>query len=428
MNTNTVVLYDNFHKKEIDNIFDADEATQRYYYYRTNIPRDEFSLRNYSGLIVYTTEDDEKISYSERTKAVYFNNKLYTRNHEIKGFTYNKKTGKIKMWFGGNLRSLKYMYLFYQHYKLEWVGQLDTNGIQLSNVMTPTLLGQIISKKITNPTQYIKKWLSTSLKLKIYSNISQVLKFLNVYPIGSIYDKVILLQRFKSYTINPVATLNRFISCLDKSNFGELMVNSTEDSKWINTFKDCLVQAEILNLKINGRWSLKRLNNEHFEMTKKIMVLDKSINNVSLNYKGPLSLPENSKLLSTGHDVASEGLFMQHCIYTNYWAVLKKYTYYAIHIDYKETPYTVGITYDRSLKKDKCFCIEQIQGKRNMEKIPTELVDLMNKWICDEDVQGFFAYNMSREWPLIHDTELSLASSKYANKYLQEKNELEEAV
>lgn len=79
MDTNTVVLYDDFHKKEINDIFEADEATQRYYYYRTNVPRDELDLRNYSGLIVYTTEDDEKISYSERTKAVYFNNKLYTR-------------------------------------------------------------------------------------------------------------------------------------------------------------------------------------------------------------------------------------------------------------------------------------------------------------------------------------------------------------
>lgn len=402
MNPNTVVLFDNFHSDNIKRIFSLDSAEQRYLYYTTTLHNDVY-LKNYNGLIVYTTEDGEKISYSERNKRIYFNNKLYTRDCEVNGFTYHKKTGKIKIWFGGTLKSLKYLHLFFKHYKLEWVEQLNHNFLMWT--LTPTLLGRIVSKKITNQKSYVQKWLATSLKTKAFPDTSKVLELMQKQI--NIGVGISLLYKFMQYTVNPMSSLDYFLE--HRQNFD-----------WHTTLIDVLNQAEILNIKINVRWSNSRLKQEHVKLTKQIVAMDKSINNVNLNYEGELQLPNNAKLLSTGLDVAEEGMIMEHCIYTNYWRSIKEYKYYAIHVTFKDVPYTIGIAYNNNCitNDHPIFYIDQIQGRRNMVNVPKELTDYYNNWIRDKNVQGFFAYNTAKHLTFKYIGLDSLAE-QYEKEFIQ---------
>lgn len=72
------------------------------------------------------------------------------------GFTYDKKTKKIKIWFGANIIQLHdLILLFFKEKNIDWF----INTQNLFGFLTKTGLERIISGKITNPIDFCKHYL-----------------------------------------------------------------------------------------------------------------------------------------------------------------------------------------------------------------------------------------------------------------------------
>lgn len=107
----------------------------RYYFYKgkiTNLYRQ-----------TYIVNDDNKVCFVTKVKIPKFNNRIYFKDYDIKGFTYNKTTKKIKMWYGMSVKTfidnssfIKFMEIM----KLEWFNNMD-RGLRV--MLSKTLLEQI---------------------------------------------------------------------------------------------------------------------------------------------------------------------------------------------------------------------------------------------------------------------------------------------
>lgn len=97
---------------------------------------------------------------------------------------------------------------------------------------------------------------------------------------------------------------------------------------------DLIYQAYLLGVKLNPRWSEKRFSEEHQKLTHILMQhkLEKMGNSPVWDLPEDLSKYPSVKLLNTERDVFEEGLYMHHCVYTNYWRLIKEKKYLAFSI------------------------------------------------------------------------------------------------
>ena len=105
----------------------------------------------------------------------------------------------------------------------------------------------------------------------------------------------------------------------------------------------------ILNKTVNHKWSDRRVNDEHTKWTFEIMRMKSPYCSDELVWKDvEVKLPDNITLINSEKECCAEGILMWHCLYTNYWGLIRVKKYVAFHVtDPDEGDYTsADKTYD----------------------------------------------------------------------------------
>lgn len=374
--------------------------------------------------------DDDKICVCQFRYTPMFNKVIFFKNECKKGLTFNKKTKKIRFWYGGNMiESSDLIRAMLKELKHEWFFSMPCF---FQDGLTKTLLENILSRKITNPEDYIKKWMKISLKYNFhYRLIKKYFETENFYfrksediklPKGVTqkneneyiekhpevkdniktdelhitrnnrftffshcynFRKELFLRNIKDYTIEPNFSMQKILS-------GELSI------EYINTLNDIFDQCKLLGEKINLHWSYNRLQQEHLKFTRKIA----SIKFVDANLKpiiyfGMPTKPKciNYEIITNEKMAFEEGTEMNNCVYTNYWNKIKNKTYFIFKVTYPERC-TLGISkiYTKSDDINFKFGIDQVYISRNRNVKP-ETRRILSEWVNNREMQNFFAMN-----------------------------------
>lgn len=401
---------------------------------------EKYQKLNYKTSYQRMIVDDEKICMCNMRYEMYFNNKIYFKSSCDEGFTFDKKTGKIKFWYGGTIKKCGILIKSYlKEINCDWFFSMSPF---FQDMITKTLLEDILKGKITNPELYIKKFMKTSLKYSFhYKLITNFFKVSALYfrrsenvkingkfkiadgdkdiddvddifiePFDAIiirepssvsdlksmfvgykesynFKKINLLYNIKEYTIDPNYSLYR------------LMDNSLS-VEYITTLKDVFDQCKITGTKINLKWSYKRLQEEHLLLSKKISALqftgaEKDI----VPYFGYPSKYEGIeyKLLDNNLSVFQEASEMQHCVYSNYWNRVHNKAYFVFSITYPERC-TLGVSLNQVIRANSSmndfirFKIDQVYCKKNYP-VSKETRELVMKWVATDEMQNFFCMN-----------------------------------
>lgn len=364
-------------------------------------------------------ETDDKICLCENQYIMRFNTKIYFKPKCTKGLTYDKKTKKIKFWFGSSILENSYIIREYlRDIKCDWFFNMNE---YLQTHITKTLLESIIKGTITNPEDYTKKFMKQSLKYNFHYKL--FVKFLNtetfyfrktedtVIPANvqpdsdnSVFEvpskttlckntffksmnnyslnKALFIVQIKDYTIEPNFTLQKII-------------NGSLSYDYVKTLQDMLNQCKVTGDKINLHWSYKRLQEEHLKLSKKISALKFShIDKTPVPIFGTFTYLDGikGKLLDNEPEVYIEGDEMHHCVYSNYWNRVKDKTYFVFSITYPERC-TMGVSKEfRQNNELPKFKIDQVYCKMNQPVNPSTKAILQN-WINTREMQNFFFMN-----------------------------------
>lgn len=233
----------------------------------------------------------------------------YFRPMNKRGFTIDK--GKFKLWFGTTSKSLS-LDIIFKHYKIDWIDK------SLYPILSPSILGSVITGKITNPTDVAKKYLS-------YIRCKDVSHKLYLQCL----DK----------KLNPSFLFKIMNVSTDKNHALEYILGNN----YYNILKDTVEQAEVLDYKIDFKWSALRIKEEHKKLTNMIMDIEAEyIEDVNLYYELP-EYPKEFTLLKTIKDVYREGKSMNHCLYTNYARQMINGSYAAFHVTLNDEEATLGL-------------------------------------------------------------------------------------
>jgi len=373
--------------------------------------------------VVY--ENDEKFFYlSCVVRLVKFGSSYFLKETQKKGFSYNKKSKKLKLWFGTNLGERAFIKPFLSHINANWFDDI------LIQFLTKGGLEKIIQGKITNPIDYCKYYLrankfkDASPKLFYRSLMNGGMNKHDLFRIGKVCKNI--NNFFIKFTC-PTKTKGRTNLLVETGEITDDLDNgfieatgtvgvrggtgSTVDSFDMNDYPphdmnillDTAKQAEILNEKIDINWSGKRLKDEHKKFTKIIMDAQvKYMEDFIIPYDETedifvklLAEEEGFELLDSKKKVFKEGKIMNHCIFTNYWDSIFKKTYVCFHIKYGKEEATFGSSFffpSPNINEDSSVVVKQISGafqlygyanetpSREMRKFVTiKLKDTTNK-------------------------------------------------
>lgn len=208
------------------------------------------------------------------------------------------------------------------------------------------VLKKIFTQKITNTHQAVETYFQSSWKIK-----------------GVDYE---LLKKWTARHIYPdinLASLRDFTTSVGGSIRFLLCENHSGEDK--NMFVDLIRDAQVLDIRINPRWSRKRMLQEHTLNTEKIMLASECALSDDLIHEGIDPVIEEETLgghiLNSERETFSEGSFMHHCVFTHYFGKMKSKHYISISIDYPERC-TVGIDRNGDTGVPE---IHQVYGKYN---------------------------------------------------------------
>lgn len=219
------------------------------------------------------------------------------------------------------------------------------NLIRYAILRKPVLKG-IITGKITNRKALIKTLMTTSYHIKDFR-----------------YETI---EKYFNSNINQsLSTLAKYTTDLNES--VRLLALSDSTSYFDrNLFCDLIQDAFILDKKINPRWSVRRMQEEH----------QKNIETETLLKEGSLSdepiyecIPVidergiKGNILNSEKEVYQEASFQHNCLHTHYWSKIKNRNYIAISLSVPER-ITVGLTV-KGNDDDRSLSIEQMHTRYN---------------------------------------------------------------
>lgn len=363
-------------------------------------------------------ETDDKICLCENQYMMRFNTKIYFKSKCTKGLTYDKKTKKIKFWFGSSILENTYIIREYlRDIKCDWFFSMNE---YLQTHITKTLLEGIIKRTITNPEDYTKKYMKLSLKYSFHYKL--FVEFLNTetFYFRKTEDTVIpenvrpcadtceipweripcvdntFFKSMNNYSLNKVLFIVQIKDYTIEPNFAlQKIMNLSLSYDYVKTLQDMLNQCRVTGDKINLHWSYKRLQEEHLKLSRKISALKFShIDKTPVPIFGTFTYPYGikGKLLDNESEVYIEGDEMHHCVYSNYWNRIKDKNYFVFSITYPERC-TMGIS--REWSKDNelpKFKLDQVYCKMNQPVKPSTKV-ILQDWINTKEMQNFFFMN-----------------------------------
>lgn len=305
MESNTIIT------SNIDNIkpmLDADVKIQRLQFYQNKLQT------HYHHCNI--KETDTHIYCSESEFELKFGKKLYLKQSKKRGFTFDKKTNKLKMWFGIDFLKFQNYSNILKHLGLEFI-----LNEQLSGWLTKSILEKCLVGKITNPTQFCKAIIKSA-------RIECSPELLRQYIKNSshLYDNV------KPWVLKIAYTCK---------NLDYFLMNKHSIKREL--LMDMINQANALGVKIDLKWSENRMKEEHKKWT--YLLMEEEINtleDITINYNSIDLLP-NMQVINTQKDLFREGKLMHHCVYTNYWRQVREKKYLVLHYEYNNKPITIGI-------------------------------------------------------------------------------------
>lgn len=342
--------------------------------------------KNYKGLInelggevIIFNENDEVLKCTWLyPRITYSSNHYYVKRNIQASITIDKKHKKIYYWTGKNyILESPYYELIFKYLNIDWHKNIPRSVFD--HAITETMLKKIIFNEVTNPEKFYKAYMSISLKINKKSNISwKLVRDALDLSYNRFWGNTIPVQRVIKNTTNPNLALNKYINC--------------KDSESLQLFKDILVDAEILGVKINPKWSNKRMQEEHTKMTKNInkMIIGSRSNDV-IPYKEVeyIKYPNESvRILNSEIDVYNEGVTMHHCLYNSYYNSIVNKSYFAFSAYFPERC-TIGIRYN-SINNN--FIVDQIY-KNFDQPVTTDTKKYFEEWINSDDMQKFFIKN-----------------------------------
>lgn len=160
------------------------------------------------------------------------------------------------------------------------------------------------------------------------------------------------------------------------------LIETYKSSDWglRSLYQDVFKSAIMLGEKINPKWSIKRLREEHKRQIREIALADieaKGDIDIYEGYKYPYT--KSITMLRTERDVFIEASEMHHCLHSNYWFRIQDYRYMAFSITYNGERATMGVYLDAygDLR------IDQIQGPYNSS------VSLAIQCICETYIEEY---------------------------------------
>lgn len=208
-------------------------------------------------------------------------------------------------------------------------------------------------------------------------------KLTSVDSVIRAYFKSLGIKGYSGKELLRLCCLGSLTTTLAVFNVDDLIPALRDDSQKciLQRQSDLIDQAYLLGVKLNPRWSEKRFYEEHQKLTHILMQhkLEKMGNlpvwDLPEDLSGYPGIPEHVKLLNTEREVFEEGLYMHHCVYTNYWRVIreKKYLAFSIKLPSGERA-TLGIDkfkdswdynqcykkYDRDLEPAEFLYVEKV--------------------------------------------------------------------
>lgn len=340
----------------------------------------------HKGNVIVANDDDETLKFTSINKCLYYvHNRFFIKSDIYYSFTLYKKTKTAKVWCGFDAIKLRAEFNeIFKYLNITWINEIDVSVI--NKCLTKTLFCDIISGKITNQSQFFKKYMSISLKIPKKEKASWKLMKESLTKCSSL-----CIRNDISLVVNNVKNIN-----LGLKKFNDLFIEDKNClfhcKKEYPLFMDALKDAEILGVKINPKWSDKRLRNEHTLMTQKInkfLIDEKS--EKAIPFIGDdilLSYPNDTvKILDSESSVFQEALNMHHCLYTSYWTLICGKGYFAFSAKYPERC-TIGV--HRNWNGE--FVIDQICGNYD-KKVSNETYEYFNRWVKSENMQNFFKIN-----------------------------------
>jgi hypothetical protein len=338
---------------------------QRYLFYKGEIYG--FSTTN-------RKETDTHVYWCNSNRVPRFeNNRLFYLNSNKAGVSFDKEKKTIKIWFGNSIQILEGTILpdIIQFFKLDWFNALSH---ALKTLLNKTMLQNMIKGKITNPRDYVKAYLKTSP----YKN-------LDISP--ELFYKTFTVDEF-----NSPKGLRKYILYATNPNEGLEHVAKQRTTRYNGELEDLFTQAEMLDRKVNLKWSETRMKEVHAEWTRELMGMAiKSIQPVDYNYP-EIETPEGISLIKSNIELFEEGTTMKHCVYTNYERSVRNKNYYVFRYDREGVRATAGVR----IVGINHVVLDQMYSIRNTS-VDQKHKDYFISWLCSDKSKGLFIPNKQHE-------------------------------
>jgi hypothetical protein len=242
-------------------------------------------------------------------------------------------------------------------FKLDWFSAMSYS---LRTLLNKTMLQNMIKGKITNPRDYVKAYLKTSP----YKNLD--------------LSPELFYKTFMENEFNSPKGFKKYILYATNPNEGLEHVAKQRTTRYNGELEDLFSQAEMLDRKVNLKWSETRMKEVHDEWTRELMGMAiKSIQPVDYNYP-EIETPEGISLIKSNIELFEEGTTMKHCVYTNYERSVRNKTYYVFRYDREGVRATVGVKMHEYYP-----VIDQMYGPRNTQ-IDQEHKNYVQQWLKSE--------------------------------------------
>lgn len=316
-----------------------------------------FQNNNVSGAFktIIRFEDTPKFISLERIyKELRFTgHSFFVKMNKAHKFLYKKETGNIISMYRRELMMKDLCTLA----RFDWLKNEYENRHIHEQVLSNSIMRDILLGKLTNAEDIVKRYLKT-LKLK------------NIH--------------WKSYVQYLWADCSYPINWLQHSTTDVNMAMEvlSEGEEKLDIFNDMVIQALMLSVKVNPKWSLKRMRQEHIQMTQTLMKDELKNKEQIPVYEEPPLINFDCKLLNTEKDVFTEGCEMHHCIYTNYLKRIQNRTYIAFSFTSPER-FTLGLKRTaEGFEYDQAYC-------RYDEPLDTKYMDTVNAFLSHPTVKGY---------------------------------------
>ena len=316
---------------------------------------------------VLCKKEDGHIYYSVKSVMVKKGkNCFYVKRHVTDGFTIDPK-GKLKVWFNKTVFQMPFLNSVFHHYNFNWLHQ------KMQPYLTKTILEKMFNGKLTNNRDVAAAYLKM---MKIDCSATLFVKMLECNT--GITKEDFLRQSAIAKDVNHL--LEEYISRSGQ--------DESRNYDRYNMLNDMVQEAQILEEKIDYKWSTLRLKEVHKQWTSKIMEIeiqsleDSPVDNID---KYDRYTPSEFKLLKTQREVFFEGKTMHHCLYTSYWTSIKNGNYLAYHININGEEATLGVYVDRH-SKDRAVYYSQCYSYYN-KRISPELECLVANFVADLNEQ-----------------------------------------